>query len=354
MDALRRLALALIAVISFTSSVDAIPFRLPRFWELDRLNAGLKGHVCDFTHNHGVDRRIWSPALGAKRDMYVYLPPGYDGIKQYPLMIWLHGFSQDEKNSKTLSKKLDEAIVCGKLPPMIVAVPDGTFKGKPTIRNSGSFFLNGVHGRYEDYLVVDIWNFLMCHFRIRPERDAHVLAGASMGGTSVFNLAFKHKEKFGVIVGIMPLLDLLYADCHGNHFAQFDPNCLGRIEHYNPKASAGKILGINIKFGKAMGPIFGEPAAVEARLPTENPVEMLQLYDVRPEDFKIFIAWTEGDQFNGNNEARCFLYHASERGITADVVTEPAGKHNSKTGMKFFERFVAWLSPVVAPYAPCN
>jgi S-formylglutathione hydrolase FrmB len=354
MDALYRSLLAIITVASLGSMAEAMPFQLPRFWELDRLNAGIKGHVCDFTHNHGADHRMWSPALGEKRDMYVYLPPGYDGVKQYPLMIWLHGFSQDEKNSKSLSRKLDAAIVCGKLPPMVIAVPDGTFKGQPTIRNSGSFFLNGVRGRYEDYLIQDVWNFLMCHFAIRPERDAHVLAGASMGGTSVFNLAFKHKDMFGVIVGIMPLLDLLYADCHGNHFAQFDPNCLGRIEHYDPRASAGRVMGINIKYGKAMKPLFGEPACVEKRLPEENPVEMLSIYDIRPEDFKIFIAWTEGDQFNGNNEARSFLYYANQRGIQPDVVTEPTGKHNSRTGMKFFERFVNWLAPLVAPYAPCN
>ncbi len=354
MDALRRSSLAFVAIALLAPTVHALPFQVPRPWELKRLNAEIQGHVCDFTHNHGADHRIWSPALCQKRDMYVYLPPGYDGSKQYPVMIWLHGFSQDERNSKSMSRKFDEAIVCGKVPPMIIAVPDGTFKGTPTIRNSGSFFLNGVRGRYEDYLIEDVWNFLMCHFAIRPEREAHVLAGASMGGTSVFNLGFKHKDKFGVLVGIMPLLDLLYADCNGNHFAQFDPNCLGRIEHYDPKASAGKILGINIKYAKAMKPLFGDPPAVEARLPQENPVEMLGIYDVKPEDFKIFIAWTEGDQFNGNNEARSFLYYANQRGVTADVVTEPSGKHNSRTGMKFFDRFVAWLAPVVAPYAPGN
>jgi S-formylglutathione hydrolase FrmB len=352
MDAPFRWLLAPIAVLLLAPLASALPIRLPRPWELDRLNAGLQGHVCDFTHNHGVDRRIWSPALGTRRDMYVYLPPGYDQSKQYPLMIWLHGFSQDEKSTKSLAKKFDEAVVAGKVPPMIIAIPDGTFKGKPTIRNSGSFFLNGVRGRYEDYLIQDVWQFLFCHFSIRPERDAHVLAGASMGGTSAFNLAFKYKEKFGVVVGIMPLLDLLYCDCHGDHFGRFDPSCLGRIEHYDPKASAGKIMGINIKFGKAMEPLFGDPAHVEARLPGENPVEMLQIYDVKPTDFKMFIAWTEGDQFNGNNEARSFLYYACQRGITSEVATEPDGKHNSKTGMKFFDRFTAWLCPLLAPYAP--
>jgi len=28
--------------------------------------------------------------------MYVYVPPGFDCNKRYPLIIWLHGFAQDE------------------------------------------------------------------------------------------------------------------------------------------------------------------------------------------------------------------------------------------------------------------
>src|ERR1022692_2110852 len=65
--------------------------------ELQRVNRSIRGQVLDFTNNHGHDRRIWSAALGAKRDLYVYLPPGYDGVKKYPLVIFLHGASQDEQ-----------------------------------------------------------------------------------------------------------------------------------------------------------------------------------------------------------------------------------------------------------------
>ncbi len=101
-----------------------------------------------------------------------------------------------------------------------------------------------------------------------------------------------------------------------------------------------------------MKPLFGEPADVEARLPTENPVEMLELYNVRPDDFKMFICFGERDQFNGNSEARNFLCEAGKRGITAVVTNEPDGKHNKRTGMKFFDRFCAWLSPLLTPYAP--
>lgn len=349
----RRFATIVTLTLLFSLPVIASPFRRPpRPWELNRLNAELKGHVDDYTRNHGHDRRLYSKALGEKRDMYVYTPPCYDPAKPYPLLIWLHGLSQDEKNTKSIAKKFDVEILAGRIPPMIVAIPDGTFDGHPTMTNSGSFYINGVKGRFEDYLADDVWNFLLCHYQVRPEREAHVIAGASMGGTSAYSIAFKHKEKFGVIVGIMPLLDLLYTDCHGNHFGKFDPNCLGRIEHYNPKQSAGRIWGFNIKYGTAMKPVFGEPANVERRLPLENPVEQLEIYDVKPGEFAMFIAYGAKDNFNGDSENESFRYYANRRGIEPDVVVDPNGKHSKKTGMGFFPEFGKWITPLIQPYVP--
>src|SRR5207245_7915585 len=70
----------------------------PCTWvKLDRLNGRIHGQVLDFTHNHGADRRIYSAALDDRRDLYVYLPPGYDPCRRYPVMIALHGIVQDEQ-----------------------------------------------------------------------------------------------------------------------------------------------------------------------------------------------------------------------------------------------------------------
>jgi len=349
-----RWAAALTVLGLVTPVIEARPWRdrIKYGGALDEANAKLSGHIVDFTNNHGSDRRIWSAALGCKRDLYVYVPPGYDGVKQYPITIWLHGFSQDEKDFLKLAPAFDEAITAGKLPPMIVAVPDGTFKGFSTMTNSGSFFLNGKKGQFEDYLIQDVWRFLTANFAIRPEKEAHILAGASMGGFSAVNLAIKYRAIFQIAVGIMPLLDLRYCDCHGNHWAPFDPNCLGRIEHYKPMASAGRLfLVINIRYGTAMRPVFGNRRAVQERLWSENPAEMLDLYQVQPDELKLFLAYGTRDQFNGAAETQSFLYFAGRRGITADLVVED-GRHNKRTAKKFFDPFCEWLTPLLAPYVP--
>src|SRR5262249_47134819 len=166
---------------------------------LDRTNAQLHGQVIDYTHNHGADRRIWSTALHQPRDLYVYLPPGFDPHLRYAAVVWLHGFSQDELSFlRYVVKPLDEAIACGKIPPVIVVAPDGSLKGRPQLSNGGSFFVNSDAGAFEDYVIQDVWQFLVTNYPIRPEREAHVLAGISMGGGAAFNLGIKYRNCFGV------------------------------------------------------------------------------------------------------------------------------------------------------------
>src|SRR5438105_3185877 len=157
----------------------AAPLRV----RLHAVNQCVQGQVLDFTHNHGADRRIWSAALCEKRDLYVYLPPGFDPAKKYPLAIFLHGATQDENFFlQAHVARTDEAIAKGELPPLIIAAPDGSLRGRATIFKPATFFTNSRMGRFEDFVMEDVWDFMHRNFSIRPERDAHAVIGVSMGG----------------------------------------------------------------------------------------------------------------------------------------------------------------------------
>src|SRR5688500_16613323 len=108
------LALMALTLCGLESQAGRFGFR----HELDRVNSCLHGQVVDFTHNHGADRRIWSAALCEKRDLYVYLPPGFNPKKKYPLGIYYHGATQDEQFFlENLVKRFDQSIHEGNLPP---------------------------------------------------------------------------------------------------------------------------------------------------------------------------------------------------------------------------------------------
>ena len=153
---------------------------------LECLNQRLHGQVVDHTHNHGADNRIWSDSLtpAAATSMSI-CHPIFDAKQRYPFMLWLHGFGQDEQSFvHHVVEPLDCAIASGKLPPMIIAAPDGSLNGEPSFLSAGSFFINSKAGRFEDFLMQDVWNFVLANYPIRPEREAHVIAGVSMGGGS--------------------------------------------------------------------------------------------------------------------------------------------------------------------------
>ncbi|MBI3466786.1 MAG: prolyl oligopeptidase family serine peptidase, partial [Planctomycetes bacterium] len=223
MDRLRQVCVTSLLLISL-SGPDS------RGSDLDALNACLAGRVLDFTHNHGRDHRVWSPALGLWRDIYVYLPPDYDPNTAYPLLLWLHGFGGDEEQfTRQVVFALDQAIQSGAMRPVIAVGPDGSIPSSWKPWCQGSWYINSQQGQWEDYILQDVIGFVEQQFKIRPEREAHVIAGWSMGGFGAYNLAFKHPEQFRLMVGVYPNLNLRYADKDGHWGTPFDPDTIGSL-----------------------------------------------------------------------------------------------------------------------------
>jgi S-formylglutathione hydrolase FrmB len=319
-------------------------------------NRVLKGRVVDYTNNHGKDNRFWSPALQQKRDVYVYLPPGYDPHKQYPLVLWFHGFSQDETTLLyQVAPVLDAAIQKGTLPPAIVAAPDGSLNGESSIFNGGSFYINSRAGRFTDYVLGDLWTMLHQQYSIRPEREAHILVGVSMGGFAAFNFGFKYRDRFGVAVGIFPPLNLRWVDARGRYFSNFDPNNWGwRTELQHCRDVVGKFACGLVKYHlyQMIDPLFATPAEALEGVSRENPIELMIRSNIQPGDLEMFIAYGGKDQFNIGAQVESFLYVAKQRGLHVGVAYDPNGKHDFATAYRLFPHLAAWLRPRVEPYAP--
>jgi S-formylglutathione hydrolase FrmB len=325
--------------------------------DLARLNKQLTGQVHDYTANHGQDRRMDSRSLGQRRDLYVYVPPGYDASKRYPLVVWLHGLAQDEASFLRVIPALDKSMAAGDLPRCVIVAPDGTVRGKASMRESPSLYLNSPLGKFEDFIIFDVWNHVVSNYSIREEKQAHVLAGASMGAFGAYNLGIKHRDEYGIVAGVLPPLNLRYADKRGRSDTDYNPSTLAWQDEYRPNAtmaSFGPLGVVTVKQKQLIAPVFGEGPDVVARVAAQNPAEMLTAYDVKPGELEMFAGYGEKDEFNFDAQTESFAALARGRGLQVHTVMVPNGKHDKETAAKMIPTFVEWVSPKLAPYAPKN
>jgi S-formylglutathione hydrolase FrmB len=222
--------------------------------------------------------------------------------------------------------------------------------------NSGSWFVNSRAGCFEDLVMHDVWPFVQQQFSIRPEKDAHLLAGASMGGFSVFNLGIKYRSQFGALVGVFPLVNWRYCDCHGNYHADFDPNCTGYQERYRPWALIGRLkvnwLVYTVRQRTVFRPLYSRREAPE-RIRMENPVEMLTAYGVQPGELKMFLGYVDNDEFNTDAQVESFLHVCDQLGLRYTAL-KMHGRHHKDSALKMLPTVAAWLQEHLGPYAPLH
>jgi S-formylglutathione hydrolase FrmB len=313
--------------------------------QIERVNRHLHGQIVAFTRQHGVDQRIWSPALQQRRDLLVYLPPGYDPAKKYPLAIFLHGAAQDEQIFlQTLVHRYDQAMAAGLLPPLIIAAPDGSIHGRATIIDVASFWADTRAGNFEQYLMVDVWNFLTKTFPIRPERESHALTGVSMGGSAAMALAIKHKDRFKTAIAMMQLLNLRYVDCKGHYRSSFDPECFALREKARGFESLGRRKLFCLRFSNLFAPLYGRGPEMVDGMSRINPLELLLRHDLKPGELNLYVGYGAKDEFNVAAQVESFLYIARQRGIEVTVECDPRGGHNLATGMRLLPGAMRWVA----------
>ncbi len=353
---MRNVWLLAVTMLAATPSMHAQvgPLKILGPDAVTKLNRKLAGRVEDYTHNHGSDRRIDSPALERKRDVYAYTPPGYDGKVAFPFMMFLHGLAQDEKVFLEVVEHFDRAIRNGEMPPMVIVCPDGSVGNGPSLIHTGSFYINSKAGRFGDYIAEDVWEFAHSHFKLRPERDAHVICGASMGGFGAFNVGIKQRERYGNLVGIMPPLNLRYGDLEGRYFTEYDPANFALRPVGKRNEIVGEFYGLLfIRSRRLLDPLVGrgadEPTKFVSR---ENPYEMLSSYRVKPGEFNLFIGYGRRDEFNIDAAVESFLDEAKRCEVNVDTLVLPEGRHNMATAVAMLPSVSQWLTTHVGPYTP--
>ena len=122
----------------------------------------------------------------------IYLPFDYEtSNRYYPVVYLLHGYTDNDMGWIQFGEahmKADKAIAEGKIPPMIIVMPDGGV----------SWYINNHDNSvpYEDYFFEEFMPYIESKYRIRQKKRYRGIAGLSMGGFGTLVYSLKHPDKF--------------------------------------------------------------------------------------------------------------------------------------------------------------
>ena len=187
------------------------------------------------------------------RDLYVYLPAGYDDSKeQYPSVYCLTGFTgrgkgllNDSAMGPNLAERMDRLIAAGKIKPMIVVMPNCfTHYG-------GSQYINSMAtGNYEDYLTKEIVSKIDNEFRTLAASHSRAVMGKSSGGYGALIMGLRHSETFGLVCSTSG--DAYFELCYTSDFAKAfraikgDPKAFVKKFWESEKKNKNDFPGLNI------------------------------------------------------------------------------------------------------------
>lgn len=146
-------------------------------------------------------------------DTWVYTPPGYDestddgddgddGAARYPVVYLFHGepgSSADWFTAGDVAHTVDVLIHDRLIPPVILVAPDLT---APDTDDTECLDSTRPGGPQVATHVLDVVSWVDAHYATADDPAHRVAAGMSMGGYCALDLALRHQDVFGGVVGL--------------------------------------------------------------------------------------------------------------------------------------------------------
>ena len=147
---------------------------------------------------HGTVRlhEYVSTALGRRRPLRVYTPPGYDKDgASYPVLYLFHGSGDTEATWTSFGRAhliADNLLARKEAKPMIIVMPDGHAALVGGLRNIELFGKD---------LLDDVMPFVEKAYRTKADREHRAIAGLSMGGGQSLTVGLNHLDRFAWVGG---------------------------------------------------------------------------------------------------------------------------------------------------------
>jgi predicted alpha/beta superfamily hydrolase len=150
------------------------------------------------TGNYRIHEGFHSKYLRFDRRVIVWLPPFYEQNPdhRYPVLYMQDGQQVFDPRTSTWNQDLEvdehceQMILNGQLQEVIVvgiySTEDRYLEYHPALAG----------GEYARFLITELKPFIDSHYRTKPDRDSTAIAGASMGGSIAFYLAWTRPDIF--------------------------------------------------------------------------------------------------------------------------------------------------------------
>ena len=135
-----------------------------------------------------------SKAAGRQISCHVFTPKVYEQGKEqrFPVLYWLHGTGGGLPGIALVSAWFDTAIREGKIPPMLVVLPNGLASSMWCDSKDGSVPM-------ETIIIKELIPHIDTTFRTITTREGRIVEGFSMGGYGAARLGVKYPHLFGAV-----------------------------------------------------------------------------------------------------------------------------------------------------------
>ena len=188
---------------------------------------------------HVTHHTYYSDAMKREVGYSLYLPPGYvkNIAVRYPVIYHLHDAGGNELRAVTSAQVLQQGILAGRLPEMIMVFPNG---GRSTM------YQDSADGRFlaETTFIHELIPHIDATYRTIADRKGRCIEGFSMGGQGSVHLALKHPELFCSLfdqAGSVYAVSGMPKDTSPNAYPfSYLGNDLARLQDNDPYASLHK------------------------------------------------------------------------------------------------------------------
>lgn len=150
---------------------------------------------------------IHSNILDTDQKYNVYLPGGYNPEQHYPLVVLLHGLSDDYtawQERGRMDWVANDVINAGECVPVVVLMPNA---GNANIHAYQNGYFNVPGWNYEDYFFKELLPAVEAKFNCGGSKGQRAIMGLSMGGGGSVVYAQHHPDMFSSCYAMSGWLD---------------------------------------------------------------------------------------------------------------------------------------------------